>query len=405
MQFFILYVLSSCTILLVSKDPINEIFKIFCALILAFCLIFLLKKFQKRWISYPLFFSISITSLFGFTKVLTGSHAESTLPYFYGLSFYTASLAFLNFNQKLNFNHIWKVTNPLLLFTGPIVLFFNRIKKGFIRRRLRYYLPFLIIGIFYFQVIGAPLSTFMPLINSTDIISVLLFAFIFEIFVYANFCGLSLIIYSLFGMIGYKIPLNFRQPFSSSNVIDFWKGWHITLSSVLKELFYTPVRKKFGIFFALLAVYISSAMWHGVTMNFLIWGLLHAFCFYMTLFLLKSEIYLKKLLTIFILFFGIIFGRLIFAESNYYVLLEKLSFNYEGWLVLDTIKGVPMLSKVALFLGIFFILTEFIFQNNSLVSKRTYKHLRTPIAQIILCMLILLLVRYIGGDYAIYGQR
>lgn len=405
MQLIILYVLSLCTLLLFSKNPITDIFGIVYALILAFCLILVLKRFQKRWISYPLFFSISITSLFGFTKVLTGSHAESTLVYFYGLSFYTASLAFLNFNQKINFNHLWKVTNPLLLFTGPIVLFLNQIKKGLVRRRLKHYLPFLIIGIFYFQVIGAPLSTFMPLINSTDIISVLLFAFIFEIFVYTNFCGLSLIIYSVFGLLGYKIPLNFKQPFSSSNVIEFWQGWHITLSSVLKDLFYTPVRKRFGVFFALIAVFISSAMWHGVTINFLIWGLLHAISFYITLLLLRSEMHQKKLFTIFILFFGVIFGRLIFAESNYYVLIEKLSFNYEGWQALNMLSGVPMLPKVALFLGISLILIEFIFQNNSLVSKRTYKHLRTPFAQIILCIITLLLVRYVGGDYAIYGQR
>ena len=87
------------------------------------------------------------------------------------------------------------------------------------------------------------------------------------------------------------------------------------------------------------------------------------------------------------------------------MLIEKLSFNYEGWQALNMLSGVPMLPKVALFLGISLILIEFIFQNNSLVSKRTYKHLRTPFAQIILCIITLLLVRYVGADYAIYGQR
>jgi len=405
MPYFILFVFSSSLMLLFSKNPSNEIIGIFSALASVSFIFFSLKILNKKWISYPLFFAISVTSLFGFTEVLTGSHAESTLIYFYGLSFYTTSLAYLNFNQKLSNNSIWKIANPLLLFTGPIVLFFNSIKGGLFRRRLTHYLPFLIIGVFYFQVIGAPLTSFLPLLNSTDIISVLVFAFIFELFVYANFCGLSLIIYSFFGILGYKIPLNFRQPFTSYNLIDFWKGWHITLSAVLKDLFYTPVRKKYGMFAALLIVYLSSAMWHGITINFLFWGFIHTVCFYLTLLILRSNIYFKKFFTIFLLFFGIIIGRLVFAESDTSVLLEKLSINYEGWVVLNQMMDVPMLSKAALCIGIVMILIEFIFQDNIFVSRRTYKHLRTPIAQIILCLIMLLLVRYIGGDYAIYGQR
>ena len=137
-------------------------------------------------------------------------------------------------------------------------------------------MPYIILGLFLFQTIGTPLSLVLGLIEYTDSISSIVFAIIFELFIYANFCGLSLIVYGMSGIIGYKIPLNFRQPFSSNNIIEFWRGWHLSLSLVLKNLFYSPIRKLFGTSAAVIAVFFASSLWHGVTINFLIWGLLHA---------------------------------------------------------------------------------------------------------------------------------
>lgn len=358
-----------------------------------------------RPLNYILFFSISITSFFGFTEVLTGSHAESSSFYFYGLSFYTASIAYLNSRGKLTLSDSFKVSNPLMLFTGPIALYVTSIRHKRLSKRVLYFFPFLTIGFFYYQIIGAPLSTYLFLINSTDWVSSITFAMIFEIFVYANFCGLSLIVYALSGIFGYRVPLNFRQPFSALNLVDFWKGWHVSLSSVLKELFYTPARKAAGSFGALFLVYFSSAMWHGITVNFMIWGLFHATCFYITVKVLKTKIRLKSLITLPLMVFGIVLGRLIFADSNTSRLLDKLQFKYDGLNSIVQIWSVPTASKIALLLGLSFVLVEFLLRRNKLVMKRNYKHLRTPLAQFFLLSLILMLAMNVGGDYAIYGQR
>ena len=93
-------------------------------------------------------------------------------------------------------------------------------------------------------------------------------------------------------MFGLGIPLNFRQPFSSRNLIEFWRGWHVTLSSVLKNLFYNPVRTKSNGSIALFVVFLSSAMWHGVTVNFIFWGTFHATCFIITKLLLNNKVYI-----------------------------------------------------------------------------------------------------------------
>ena len=363
----------------------------------------IIPKQTRPALPYLLFFSISITSALGLTEALTGSHSSGTNPYLYGLSFYTASIAFYLASQvKLKVNEALKFTNPLLLLTGPIALFVKRAGQKTLRNRMNYYLPFILIGLFFFQIIASPLAQFFSLIEKTDLVSVLLFATIFEIFVYANFCGLSLIIYGMFGMFGYKIPLNFKQPFSSSNVVDFWKGWHASLSTVLKILFYTPLRKKSTQFVALSGVFIASALWHGVTLNFLIWGSFHAIAFWISLVLLRNNI---KVLPMVILILGVIIGRLIFADSNTDRLLEKLMFSYDGVGAFSFLLNVPNNSKAALALGIGLILIEFFFRKNRYVRKRNYKHLRSPIVLALLLLIGTFLITLTGGEYAVYGQR
>jgi len=80
------------------------------------------------------------------------------------------------------------------------------------------------------------------------------------------------VIYGFYGIIGVRVPLNFRQPFSSTNIVEYWRAWHISLSMVLKALFYHPTKRFLGTNFAILLVYLASAMWHGVTANFFLLG-------------------------------------------------------------------------------------------------------------------------------------
>ena len=363
---------------------------------------FLTKNYRISHVQYLLFFSISLTSLFGFTETLTGSHAVSSNVLLYGLSFYSASMAYLIVKNDFGYHSVMPVTNPLLLITGPIALYFKRITHRNLKSRIEYYVPFIIVGSFMFIVVGSPLTQFFFLIEKTDVISSLAFAAIFELFIYANFCGLSLLIYGVFGVMGYRIPLNFKQPFSSRSIIEFWKGWHTSLSRVLRVLFYDPVRKKYSLFSALFVVYISSAMWHGVTFNFLIWGVFHALSFWLTIEFLKHK---NSLIPLILLPFIVIVGRLIFAESDTTKLLEKLTFSFDGFGVTSTITSAPTHSLVSLVFGTLIIACEFIFKNSKVMRKRNYKFLRTPVSLLALCFIGILFASDVGTGYAVYGQR
>ena len=402
----ILWISSIFILALFSSIGAGFLIKILTPLVITLFLLLILKnlfKDKKFFTPYLFFFSISITSAFGITQALTGSHSESPNPYLYGLSFYTASIAFyLATKKSIHIKEAFKFSNPLILATGPIALYIDKIRYKSFKKRVNYYLPFIFVGFFFFQIIASPLTNFFFLIENVDLVAILIFAFIFEIFVYANFCGLSLIIYGVFGILGYKIPLNFKQPFSSLNVIDFWKGWHTSLSAVLKELFYKPVRKRNSYALSLLVVFCASALWHGVSLNFLIWGLFHSFVFWITLLLLRNNI---RILPTVIMIFGVVIGRMIFADNNTERLLEKLTFSYDGVSAFELILNAPTVSLVSLSLGLVFIMIEFFFQKNNHVRKRNYKHLRSPISIFLLTLITVFLITSTGGDYAVYGQR
>ena len=78
---------------------------------------------------------------------------------------------------------------------------------------------------------------------------------------------------------GIKLPLNFNSPYKSKSIIDFWRRWHISLSSFLKEYIYIPLggnRKGTYIkYLNIMVVMIIGGVWHGAGWNFILWGCSH----------------------------------------------------------------------------------------------------------------------------------
>ena len=406
MKFLILWLIGALIYFFSVKNTEFYLEGIIVPLSFCFLTMFVIRALSDRYqtlFSYLLFFSTGILTFFGIIKPLTGSVSESPNILFFGFSFYTLSLAYLAKNaKKINLSDSLKVSNPALLASGPIVLFIKDYRYRSFHNRLNYYMPFFIIGFFFFHIIGSPLIPLFKFIYLTDVVSSILFAIIFELFLYANFCGLSLMLYGLFGIIGYKIPLNFKQPFSSSNIIEFWRGWHLSLSAVLKLLFYKPLRKNFPPSIALLGVFLASGIWHGVTINFLIWGVFHALVFLFTIYLLKRNI---PFLPTLVLILSVTIGRLIFAEGDTDVLMEKLLFSFEGFSTLSEIASLAPTTKASLLLGFGIIVVEFFFRNTSIVKKRNYKYLRTPFAIAVILIVTIILINSGGQNFAVYGQR
>jgi D-alanyl-lipoteichoic acid acyltransferase DltB (MBOAT superfamily) len=81
-------------------------------------------------------------------------------------------------------------------------------------------------------------------------------------------------------LLGIQLPANFRRPYLAVNVAEFWRRWHITFSEWLRDYLFDvlPKRRKFPVLsysYAFLITFTLGGLWHGISWNFLIWGVLH----------------------------------------------------------------------------------------------------------------------------------
>lgn len=112
--------------------------------------------------------------------------------------------------------------------------------------------------------------------------------------IYFDFSGYSDMAIGLGRMFGFEFPENFNYPYMARSITDFWRRWHITLSTWFREYVYIPLggnRKGKGrTFFNLAAVWFLTGFWHGADWNYILWGV------YFWVFLALEKAFLGKFL-------------------------------------------------------------------------------------------------------------
>lgn len=122
--------------------------------------------------------------------------------------------------------------------------------------------------------------------------------------------------------LGFDIGKNFDHPYLSNSVGEFWRKWHISLSSWLRDYVYIPLGGSRialpRIYLNLLITFLVSGIWHGSTWNFVIWGLLHGIfqCICRATKLLWEKIKIPSFIRIFITFCLVTFAWIFFRAAN-----------------------------------------------------------------------------------------
>lgn len=365
-------------------------------------------------VAYSSFFLTPVLTSFGVLAPLTGFDGQEN-NLFYGLSFISVFIAYILLNKEKYLGHsplrlLFVVFNPVYMLSGPFPVANKKkilIKYNFKKIILKLYFVhrYLIIGIFFLFAIAPGLIDLLELRKSTNIVDIIIFSIAFEGYVYFNFAGFTFISWSIMTVLGVSAPKNFKEPFSSHSVIEYWQRWHISLSIILKSLFFVPIKNTYGIWVAVTVVFTASAMWHGMTVNFIIWGIFHSLAWNLSRWMYLRE--MKKIFQILLLIFTVLFGRLLFSESNPILLVEKIQsiifLSTDSPIILPVVlHKLGKIDLLSLAMGLTWILMEIY---NGIFSKKTnYYILKKPLISICILAITLLLI-YRNIPDAIYGAR
>jgi alginate O-acetyltransferase complex protein AlgI len=160
-------------------------------------------------------------------------------------------------------------------------------------------------------------------------------AYTFQI--YFDFSGYSDMAIGMGKMLGFKFPENFNNPYTSKSITEFWRRWHMTLGSWMRNYLYIPlggnrVDSKKRLFFNLWFVFLLSGFWHGAAWTFIFWGAYHGILLILErVFLLKVYEKLGRIIPTIITFFLVALGWVFFRADTFsygfHFIIKLFSFN------------------------------------------------------------------------------
>ena len=272
------------------------IYNLIAILLLAFYCYLIAFYLQKRKTKSSLIISIVpyiLLLLFFKYKGLFNFHDSLLMPL--GLSFY--SFKIVSYLVDIYKGTCENEKNILYLF--DYILFFPCVTAGPINRakpfldELKNPTPFeykdsknggiqVLLGIFE-KIVFCDYITYICnlILNNQELngLNTILGIFLYSFVIYLDFDAYSNIAIGTASLLGFKFDKNFNSPYISRNLKEFWNSWHISLSSFLKDYIYIPFggskKGKYRKYLNILIVFLVSGIWHGSTINFIIWGLLN----------------------------------------------------------------------------------------------------------------------------------
>lgn len=162
------------------------------------------------------------------------------------------------------------------------------------------------------------LENFSPLALAPEHIWICVLAYTFQI--YFDFSGYSDMAIGISKIIGLELQHNFNNPYAANSVTEFWKRWHISLTSWFRNYLYIPLGgnrgKPWKTYRNLVLVFLLSGLWHGASWNYIIWGGYHGLWLLIERVALHKLIARMKLFYVPVTFFIVAVGWLIFRVEN-----------------------------------------------------------------------------------------
>jgi alginate O-acetyltransferase complex protein AlgI len=297
-----------------------------------------------------------------------------------GLSFYIFRI--LSFHFEILEQKIFPYPNLLefslfvaffpYLLSGPIVRaseFLPQLREGLKDKIENFYTFITLIGIGLFKklIISTWLSTELvddvfSVPENHSFLAIFLSVISYALVIYCDFSGYSDLSIGFAGLLGFKTPINFNYPYLASNLKEFWRRWHITLSNFARDYIYIPLGgNRKGIlrkYFNLLVAMIFIGLWHGPTLNFILWGTFQGLGLVFTHFLEDFTIFnfkkWKKFSTV-LTFIFVSLTWIFFGTKN----MENCIGVFKGLFLPQTLfEPIKLYLIFLILIGLFFIILE-----------------------------------------------
>lgn len=257
---------------------------------------------SKRWMIAGVVFDILLLCVQKYTPLIfDGFVIEAT-----GISYYTfceIALVVESYRKtikKIGFTEysFWMVFFPKIM-QGPIMVpdtksdnIYPKGKAGITAEEIFRAIMLFSFGLFKKVIIADTLAAVAsfgydnPNAIHTGEALIIVLSYGFQVyFDFTGYCDMGMGIAALFGI---ELPVNFNSPFKATSIEDFWKRWHITLTKFFTKYLYIPLggnrKGKARMYLNFMIVFMVSALWHGVGINFIIWGILHGGMYVITRF-------------------------------------------------------------------------------------------------------------------------
>lgn len=127
--------------------------------------------------------------------------------------------------------------------------------------------------------VGLYVDTILPNYMNYTGVTCFTASLFYTIQIYADFAGYSLMALGVGKVLGFELTENFRRPYFAVSVTEFWRRWHISLSTWLKDYVYIPLGgsrcSKFRNYWNIFVTFLVSGIWHGANWTFIVWGIWH----------------------------------------------------------------------------------------------------------------------------------
>ena len=249
-------------------------------------------------------------------------------------------------------------------------------------------------------------------LSSSSSIALIIASLLFTFQIYADFSGYSDIAIGCAKLFGFKLTTNFKVPYFSRNVREFWRRWHITLMNWFTQYVYFPLggsrRGRTRTIINTLIVFALSGLWHGADWTFVLWGLYHALLF-IPLILFKSKNYkdtvahgrylpsIKELASMLLTFVLVNFGWILFRAPDWAGFVDftthLFSSPFFSW------HGLFMKMPIMMMWCAGLLLVEWIQRERDHVLQIDgYRIFSTSVSRLALYAIIVFLIFYFAGS-------